>query len=89
LRGEIKVGDLEEFYEIKLGTDREVSLGVWLRDQIKSERLEVNQYVDRAGLRLRVISVDTDGAASLVGMTFLPTKDVELEEESSDKEFTG
>lgn len=85
LRGEMKVGDLEEFYDIKLGTDREVSLGVWLKSQFKSERLEANQYVDRAGLRLRVISLGTDGVASLVGMTFLPAEQVEPEEKSSDE----
>ncbi len=74
LRADMKVGDLENFYDIFLDADKKLSLEQWLKSQITPENLVPNQFVDRAMLRLRIIDMGPQGEIKLVGMSFLASQ---------------
>jgi potassium/hydrogen antiporter len=74
LRADMKVEDLENFYDISLDADKKLSLEQWLKSQITPENLVPNQFVDRAMLRLRIIEISPQGEIKLVGMSFLASQ---------------
>ena len=71
LRANMKVGDLESFYDISVGEDAELSLEQWLKKQIAPEQVSVHRFVDRGMLRLRIMEVNAQGEIKAVGMSFL------------------
>lgn len=74
LRADMKVEDLENFYDISLDADKKLSLEQWLKSQIAKEDLLANQFVDRAMLRLRILEMSPQGEIKLVGMSFLTSQ---------------
>lgn len=74
LRADMKVEDLENFYDISLDADKKISLEQWLKGQIAKEDLVLNRFVDRASLRLRILEMSPQGEIKLIGMSFLPSQ---------------
>lgn len=74
LRGSIRVGDLEQFYDVKLGGKPEHTLDDWFRDRAGIEKLNVGFCVSIDQIRLCVREVTADGKVEFVGMTLLPAQ---------------
>jgi cell volume regulation protein A len=92
LKGSIKVGDLEQFYDIKLGGKSEHTLDEWFRGHADSEEVKVGFCVSIDQIRLCVREATADGHVVFVGMTLLPVQSpdrLELAETSSDGETPG
>ncbi len=80
LRADIKIGDLETFYGIAIGEEKGLSLEEWLKKQIEPDQLAPGSFVDRAMLRLRVMEMNPQGGIVIVGMSFLSSDIVTMNE---------
>ncbi|HWQ91403.1 MAG TPA: potassium/proton antiporter, partial [Clostridia bacterium] len=71
-RGTTTVGELEEFYSIRLDVPREKTLDEVMRSELGPDRTEVDAVVELSALRFRIQRLSEDGKIELVGMSILP-----------------
>ncbi|MEX0820221.1 MAG: potassium/proton antiporter [Pirellulaceae bacterium] len=72
LKGRIKVGELEQFYDIKLSGDAENTLDEWIRQRAGKKGVTIGFTVPSDQIRLCVRGLTSDGHVEYVGMTILP-----------------
>lgn len=72
LRGAARVGELEAFYGVQLGTPPGWTLDEAIRRRLGVDRVEEGRRVGFGPIALRVREVDRDGRVEVVGMTVLP-----------------
>ncbi len=71
-RGSITVGELQEFYSIRINAPPETTLDEVMRRELGPDRVEVNAVVEFDSLRFRIQTLASDGHIELVGMSILP-----------------
>ena len=72
LRGTATVGELEEFYGIRLDAPGECTLDALLRELLPAGRVEPGQRVDFGEIALSVRGLGDDGEIEQVGLTLNP-----------------
>ncbi|MCC9642829.1 potassium/proton antiporter [Rhodopirellula sp. JC740] len=79
LRGSIRVADLEQFYDLRLSDNGEMTLEELVRSKLHEDHIQIGAalQIDQIVLHLREIS--TDGTIQYVGMSILPQPEVESE----------
>jgi cell volume regulation protein A len=74
-RGSTTVGELEEFYSIRMDAPAETTLDAVMRRELGPEGTVLDATVELGGLRFRIQHLSSDGAIGLVGMSILPEMD--------------
>jgi len=82
-RGSTTIGELQEFYSLRLDAPPASTLDEILRGKLGPGRTAPNEAVDFGPLRFRVLLVSSEGRVELVGMAIL------AEEEDVDSEGQG
>ncbi|MCC9656204.1 potassium/proton antiporter [Rhodopirellula halodulae] len=79
LRGSIRVAELEQFYDLRLSDNGEMTLEELVRSKLHEDHIQIGAalQIDQIVLHLREIS--TDGTIQYVGMSILPQPEVESE----------
>jgi len=72
IRGDIRLRDLEEIYDVRIGNDADLSLDQWLKQQVPASKMAIGSTINCNGVSFCVQSIDDRGAVAFVGMTFLP-----------------
>ncbi|WP_164101366.1 potassium/proton antiporter [Candidatus Laterigemmans baculatus] len=72
LRGTIKAGDVERFYDIRLGENPEATLDQMIRSKLGSKGLSVGASIRYEQIVLRVRGLTPTGSIEYVGMMILP-----------------
>lgn len=71
-RGSTTVGDLQEFYSIKVDAPPTTTLDEIMRRQLAPGPVQIDAVVEFGELRFRVQRLSNDGRIELVGMSILP-----------------
>lgn len=74
-RGSTTVGELEDFYCIRMDSAAHQTLDEVMRQQLGPEQTELDAVVEFGTLRFRVQRLSSDGKIELVGMSILPEPD--------------
>jgi potassium/hydrogen antiporter len=80
-RGSTTVGELEEFYSIRIDAAPETTLDVAMRRKLGPENTVLDAAVEFGALRFRIQQLSAAGTIDLVGMSILPEAD-DLESEA-------
>ncbi|TWU17744.1 K(+)/H(+) antiporter NhaP [Novipirellula galeiformis] len=80
LRGSIKVGDVEQFYDLQLGGKPELTLDEVMRERLGTKRLVLGASVRYEQIVLFVRELNASGTVEYVGMMILPQSEPEAEE---------
>lgn len=70
-RGSTMVGELEEFYSININAPQNATLDEFMRRELGSERIKIDESIDVGILRFRIRQVSVEGRIELVGMSIL------------------
>jgi cell volume regulation protein A len=76
LRGSIRVGELEEFYGIKMNSPASITLDDAIRERYGSRPVQLDGIVRFGAIALHVRELDPDGKVSQVGMVILPQHEI-------------
>jgi cell volume regulation protein A len=71
-RGTTTVGELQDFYSIRLEASPETTLDEVMRRALGSDRTALGAMVELGALRFRILRLGEAGAVELVGMSVLP-----------------
>jgi potassium/hydrogen antiporter len=74
-RGSTTVGELEEFYAIRIDAPPNTSLNDVMRRKLGPDEVALDAAVEFGSLRFRIQRLSSDGAIELVGMSILPEAD--------------
>lgn len=74
-RGRTTVGELEEFYSIRINAPPDTTLDTVMRRELGAERIRVDEAVEFGAVRFRIERLSGDGCIELVGMSILPEAD--------------
>lgn len=74
-RGSTTVGELVEFYSIRIDAPGTTTLDEIMRRELGPDRTEVDAVVEFGSLRFRVQRLSEDGRIELAGMSVLPESD--------------
>jgi len=74
LRGTIKVGELESFYDIHLGGRSEHTIDQWLQARVHKKPITIGHSESTEDVCLTVRAVGSEGQVEFVGMRILPPK---------------
>ena len=85
LKGSTKVGELEQFYDIKISGNADDTLDQWIRQQADKQTVTTGFTVPCDRIELRVRGLTTDGQIEHVGMTILPEKKEQTPEPTEDQ----
>ncbi|HAN96724.1 MAG TPA: potassium/proton antiporter [Planctomycetaceae bacterium] len=72
LRTRVRVGDVEEAYDLRLGGESDLTLEEWLKRHSDKERFELGQAIDADQVRFRVRELSSDGELTTVSMRLKP-----------------
>lgn len=72
LRGSIRVGEVEQFYDIALGGAADQTLDEWLRERLPARDISVGATFVSKQVQFRVREMDARHEIAFLGMTFLP-----------------
>ncbi len=72
LRGSIRVRELEQFYDLKLGDDPDLTLDELVRLRLTGERLREGAVIPFRQISFRVRQLAADNTVEFLGMTILP-----------------
>jgi cell volume regulation protein A len=74
-RGSTTVGELEEFYAIRIEAPPNTSLNDVMRRKLGPDEVALDAAVEFGSLRFRIQRLSSDGTIELVGMSILPEPD--------------
>jgi cell volume regulation protein A len=72
LRGSIKVRELEQFYELKLADDGDLTIDELFRLHLVEDEMKIGASVQIDQIVLHLRELSSDGTVQFVGMTILP-----------------
>jgi cell volume regulation protein A len=70
-RGSITVGELKDFYGVRIDASPKTSLDQVMRRELEPDRTKVDAFVDFPPLRFRIRELSDNGEVQLVGMSVL------------------
>ncbi len=72
LRTRVRVGDVEEAYDVRLDDDADLTLEEWLKRRASGERFRLGEAIDGERVRFRVRELSSDGELTTVSMRLIP-----------------
>ncbi len=70
LRGNIRLGDLEDFYDVHLGDNPELTFDQWIRQQVPEGKLTIGTVVESTHMKFMVRELNVRKEITMVGMVF-------------------
>lgn len=89
LRGSIRVSDLEQFYDLKLGDNPDVTLDELVRGRLTAEDLVTGAVVPFEQISLSVRQMSADGKVEFLGMMIRPPEEAPVTASTSERTDSG
>ncbi len=89
LRGTVRAGELEQFYQIKLDDNPDSTLDELIRSRLPESQLAIGSAVQYEAVVLRIREISQSGTVEYVGMAIVPQPEAKSPTESTTSQGVG